>query len=253
MQGKMRTGSLALATLLLLVAPALALKPAETPEHVARGKTIYARSCVLCHGATGEGDGPAAFFIASYGAPRPQNLQTGNFKFRSTPYGSLPTDADLFRTMTRGVPGFMPSFRGLTEEERWQVIYYIKTFNPNFQTAEPERSEIDIGPEAPATRGHIAVGRKLYKETGCSACHGESGRGDGPQAPELKDYRGFHIPPADLTRPTSFKNGSDPEDIYRTIMTGLTGTPMILFAPTFAGREKEVWHLVHYILSLSEE
>ncbi|MFQ5902590.1 MAG: c-type cytochrome, partial [Candidatus Binatia bacterium] len=69
MMRKMRTISLALGSFFLLCVPALAHKPPETPEQVARGKAIYERSCILCHGADGEGDGPAAFFIASYGAP----------------------------------------------------------------------------------------------------------------------------------------------------------------------------------------
>jgi cytochrome c oxidase cbb3-type subunit 2 len=252
MREKIQAGILVLGLGLLIATPAPAGKPPETPAHIAKGKAIYERSCLLCHGAKGEGDGPAAFFIASYGAPRPQNLRMGNFKFRSTPYGILPTDADLFRTVTRGVPGFMPTFRGLTEEERWAVIYYVKSFNPKFQEADPQRAEIEIGTPSRPSRGHLALGRKLYHEAGCGNCHGEDGKGDGPSVPTLKDYRGFHIPPADLTRPSSFKNGSKPEDIYRTIMTGLTGTPMISFASVFAGREDKVWHLVHYILSLSE-
>ncbi len=236
-----------------LAASVAAVKPPTTREHVAKGKAIYERSCVLCHGRTGEGDGPAAFFIASYGAPRPQNFHTNNFKFRSTSFGTLPTDADLFRTLTRGVPGFMPPFRALTEEERWEVIYYIKSFNPGFQTEQTGRYEIKFAPPYLPFPGHLARGRKLYVEAGCGDCHGESGRGDGPSAPELKDYRDLPIPVTDLTNPRAFKNGSKQEDIYRAIMTGFTGTPMPSYEEAFEGMKDDVWHLVHYILSLSSE
>jgi cytochrome c oxidase cbb3-type subunit 2 len=253
MNEKMQVASLALASFLLLAVPAWAVKPPETPEQIAKGNAIYERSCILCHGAAGEGDGPAAFFIASYGAPRPQNFHTDYFKFRSTPSGMLPTDDDLFRTLTRGIAGFMPSFAGLTEQQRWQAIYYIKSFNPKFQTTEPERFEIEIGHPHLPTRGHLALGRRLYREAGCIECHGESGRGDGEKADTLEDYRGLSIPATDLTNPTAFKNGSNQEDIYRTIMTGLNGTPMPSFADAFEGMEDDVWHLVHYILSLSNK
>ncbi len=250
MKKNVLTGSLTLAAFLLLAVTAWAIKPPETPEQVARGKVIYERSCILCHGADGEGDGPAAFFIASYGAPRPQNFNTDNFKLRSTPSGMLPTDDDLFRIVTRGVPGYMPTFVGLTEMQRWQVIYYVKSFNPKFKTAKPERFEIMIGEPKLPTRGHITVGRRLYVDAGCADCHGESGRGDGPSAPTLEDYRGLHIPVADLTNPTAFKAGNSEEDIYRSIMTGFNGTPMPSYADAFEGMEDDVWHLVHYIKSL---
>lgn len=245
--------SLLFLTLTFWAIPALAGNSPEAPADIARGREIFNRSCIFCHGAEGEGDGPAAFFIASYGAPRPQNFHTENFKFRSTPSGMLPTDHDLFRILTRGIPGFMPSFVGLTEKERWQVIYYVKSFNPKFQTAQPERFEIEIGEPLPPTRGHIALGRRLYQEAGCAECHGEGGRGDGEKADTLEDYRGFSIRPTDLTNLTAFKNGNSQEDIYRSIMTGLNGTPMPAYDDAFKGREGDVWHLVHYILSLSEE
>ncbi|MFQ5657861.1 MAG: c-type cytochrome, partial [Candidatus Methylomirabilales bacterium] len=87
-------------------------------------------------------------------------------------------------------------------------------------------------------------------DAGCPDCHGDSGRGDGPSAPTLEDYRGLHIPTTDLTNPTAFKNGNSQEDIYRSIMTGLNGTPMPSYDDAFKGKEDDVWHLVHYIMSL---
>src|SRR5437899_2150357 len=79
---------------------------------------VYNHACAWCHGKAGRGDGPAAFSINKYLSPRPRDLTRGRFELRSTPSGELPTDEDLLRTLERGIPGYMPSFRGLTAGER---------------------------------------------------------------------------------------------------------------------------------------
>ena len=55
-----------------------------------------------------------------------------------------------------------------------------------------------IGPELPS-------GAALFSEN-CAACHGASGRGDGPAAD------GMNPPPADLTRISARNNGVFPRD-----------------------------------------
>ena len=71
----------------------------RTTEQEARGKAVYERRCVGCHGPNGDGNGPMATFLD----PRPRDFRLGAFKFRTTPSGSLPTDGDLYRTLTRGL------------------------------------------------------------------------------------------------------------------------------------------------------
>jgi mono/diheme cytochrome c family protein len=237
----------------LLDGSAYAFKPEETGLTKARGKQIYEQSCLFCHGAEGKGDGPAAFYNAAYTAPRPTDFTIGSFKFRSTPSGELPTDQDLFRTVTRGVPGYMPSFRSLTEQERWSVIAYIKSFYPQFQQEQPK--PIPIGfPPFPSSQESIDRGLKAYFASGCQGCHGDDADGEGElsRAKELVDQRGLPIKPGDLTSRASLKNGSTPQDIYRAILTGLDGTPHPSFMDYYANKEDEVWHLVNYLLSLSE-
>ena len=46
--------------LLLLAAPALGALPTKRPSDIERGKELYNRHCVACHGESGAGDGPAA-------------------------------------------------------------------------------------------------------------------------------------------------------------------------------------------------
>lgn len=233
-------------------AEALKLK-AETGQGNRKGKQIYEQSCLFCHGESGKGDGAAAFFNAAYTAPRPTDFTAGSFKFRSTASGELPTDQDLFRTVTRGIPGYMPSFRSLTEQERWSVIAYIKTFYAGFQKERPEAIPLTLAP-VPSTPDSIERGRQTYFASGCQGCHGDDADGDGDlsRAKELVDQRGLPIKPGDLTSRSSLKNGSAPQDLYRSIMTGLNGTPHPSFMDQYVNKEEEIWHLVNYLLSLSE-
>ena len=93
-------------------------------------------------------------------------------------------------------------------------------------------------------------GRQTYFASGCQGCHGDEADGEGQlsRANELIDSRGLPINPGDLTSRSSLKNGSKPEDLYRTIMTGLDGTPHPSFMDYYANKEAEVWHLVNYLL-----
>jgi mono/diheme cytochrome c family protein len=60
---------------------------------------LYESNCAVCHGIQGDGNGPAAGMFLT----RPRDFLAGIFKFRSTPSGSLPTDEDLFWTITHGL------------------------------------------------------------------------------------------------------------------------------------------------------
>ncbi len=53
-----------------------------------RGKPIYERFCVSCHGPQGDGHGYSAQWLD----PMPRDFTSGIFKCRSTPSGTLPTD-----------------------------------------------------------------------------------------------------------------------------------------------------------------
>ena len=106
-------------------------RPQMTDASLAQGAAIYLRRCSFCHGLLGDGNGPAADFLD----PRPRDFTLGTFKFRTTQSGELPRDEDLFRTVSRGLSGTaMQAFdsdlikNGLSENERWAVIDYIKSF-----------------------------------------------------------------------------------------------------------------------------
>ena len=213
-----------------------------------RGREVYEANCAICHGVRGDGDGRGA---NPFRRP-PQSFGTGRFKFRSTPSGSLPLDEDLARTTTQGVPwtSMIPQSH-LDEADRWAVVNYIKTFSPRFQSERP-RSPISI-PSAPKkTPELVARGRLMYLEAGCADCHGEGGKGDGPSSTELKDEWGNHIAPSDLnlTR-LPRKSGLAPVDLYRTIATGLDGTPMPSYADALT--PEEIWAIATYLYALPPE
>jgi cytochrome c oxidase cbb3-type subunit 2 len=212
-----------------------------TPEEL--GRLVFEQNCAVCHGAWGNGRGMAAHMLGT----QPRDLRSGIFKFRSTPTGSLPTDEDLFETISRGLRGTgMIAQNFLPEGERWAVVAYLKTFSERFQQEKPPMP-IRIPKPPPRTPELNAKGRELYQKAECFKCHGTKGRGDGPSATDLKDDWGYPIQTTDLTRP--LKRGSTPETIYQTMVTGLAGTPM----PSYEGAlsDEEFWALSYYVASLN--
>ncbi len=233
----------------LLAGPGSAqAKPPATEEMVQAGEKTYKRRCFFCHGEEGLGDGP----VADYLDPRPRDFSIGMYKLRTTVSGALPTDEDLFRTVTRGIPGTaMPSWGPyLTEMERWQVVYYIKTFFPEFDLPEldPYEQVVEVSQQIPPSPESVAKGREIFEREKCWECHGKEVRGDGIKIHKLKDAWDFPIRPADLTRKWRIKGGADPKDLYLRFTTGLDGTPMPSFINTLSPEER--WHLANFIASL---
>ena len=213
---------------------------------VERGKGVYQRFCISCHGERGDGRGISAEWLS----PKPRDFTRGTFKFRSTPTGSLPTTDDLMRTLRRGLHHTnMPSWEVIGDRNLRAVVEYIKTFSPRWKI-EPPAASLAIPPESADDAGSRARGKELYASMGCFNCHGVSGHGDGPAAAELKDDWGEKIQPFDFTGGAKLKSGDQPEDVYRTFMTGLNGSPM----PSYADNLKpdEAWALVHYVRALQQ-
>jgi cytochrome c oxidase cbb3-type subunit I/II len=216
----------------------------RSDDLMAVGRQVYGARCIGCHGVRGDGNGPAATFLF----PRPRDFTLGVFKFRTTPSGSLPTDGDLYRTVTRGVRWTaMPTWHELPDKDRLAVITYIKGFSSRWKEEKPEPPAI-IGDPPRATPELVARGKDLYQKAKCFQCHGDTGKGDGVSAPDLKDDFGFPIRPADFTR-GQFKGGSTVHDIYRTMTLGLDGAPMPSFADSMS--EEERWAISYFVLSLS--
>src|SRR4051794_34596577 len=141
----------------------------------APGREVYERNCLLCHGTYGDGKGE----LSAQLAPKPRSFVQGLFKYRSTPWGKLPTDADLKRTIRGGLDGTaMGSFTALSEDEITAVAEYIKSFSHRWLHPENYGAPIEI-PAQPAwlkddaaLSGHAGRGKIVY-QAACAACHGE--------------------------------------------------------------------------------
>ena len=220
------------------------LESAEGPGR--SGAALYKEYCSVCHGDVGGGDG----FAAKYLDPRPRDFRSGVYKIRSTP--SLPTDEDITRTITKGIPGtLMPAFefeKDLKEVEIKTLVAYVKSFSDAFDSETPEPISFPKPPSK--TEELLAMGEKLYVDAGCGACHGSSGKGDGPSAKTLQDTWGYSISPYDFTIPGRMKGGSTVGDIYRALYVGIGGTPMPAYGETYT--EEQNWGLAYYALSLSD-
>lgn len=221
-------------------------------EQIPLGLEVYQRRCAGCHGENGDGNGPAARFLD----PKPRDFTTGIFKFRSTQGGpnSLPSDQDLFITITHGLWGTaMPAWYNIPPDERLAVIQYIKTFSDRWQE-EQVNEPIVVSREPAIDRAGLERGKRTYEQI-CARCHGEHGKGDGPLANTLTNTWGDPVRPANFTLPAGVpggvKLGHNSRHIFETVMTGVGGTPMPAFSQTFSA--DETWDIVHYVQSFRIE
>jgi len=248
-------------------------------DRLESGRRVYEQNCSGCHGDSGDGAGPAARFLW----PRPRIFRRGVFKFTSTESGGKPLRGDLYQVVTNGLAGAsMPGFPLLPEEFRWDVVEYVRYLSMRgefehsmLDSAYDEEEEPDaeewaeiiyerwdpdalraVYPNVPETArdaDSVERGRELFLDTeltACSACHGDTGRGDGPTSDSYEDDWGYGIRPRDFTAGV-FRAGNRPEDLWRSIATGINGTPMGSFQGNLTG--EQIWDVVHYVQHLASD
>ena len=224
----------------------------SSPNLIARGKRTFEKECVACHGPEGNGEGEAAYLLY----PRPRDFTVGQFRIIST-WDGVPTDEDLFRTISRGMPGSaMPSWAHLPEETRWGLVHYVKAFSKRplrvNANHEPDKfgsggaGIIAVPREPPYDEAARARAQELYVQ-GCAPCHGATARGDGAQ--QQTDSKGYPTRPRDLTLGV-FKGSPEPELVYRRIVGGLPGSPM---PQNGYSQGNDAWHLTHFVRALSTD
>jgi mono/diheme cytochrome c family protein len=88
---------------------------APTQNSIAAGQKIYSKTCVLCHGKSGDADGPAVIEL---------NIHPARL---SNPQLDTESDGALFWKITTGKKP-MPAFgKRLSETDRWNLVNYIRT------------------------------------------------------------------------------------------------------------------------------
>jgi mono/diheme cytochrome c family protein len=218
-------------------------RPPEDEGTIERGKAVYEKHCSLCHGDNGDGRSIRSVDMQV----KPRDLSSGNYRYRSTPAGSLPTDEDIYLTISRGIrgTGMLPWF-GLSSEDKWAVTYFIKTFSERF--ASESTSPIAV-PELPdAVTGLVDRGKTLFERENCWECHGRQGRGDGPLSDALKDDRGITVKLRSFAS-EPLKRGSEIRDIYISITAGFDGTPMASYGDAIP--DEDILALSAYVNSIA--
>ncbi|HSA59131.1 MAG TPA: cytochrome c [bacterium] len=104
-----------------------------TPENLARGKALFTRFCLVCHGAEGKGDGP---LIPKF--PNPPSFTSK--AVREYPEGRL------YHVISRGAGLMMASYASqIAPEDRWKIVQYVRTLqNP---VTQPETKPAETQPE----------------------------------------------------------------------------------------------------------
>ncbi len=180
------------------------------PPNPESGRATFAEKCAPCHGDTGMGDGPRAAQL-----PNPVAA------IGSTELARQSTPARWYTQVTQGnLEKFMPPFASLSERQRWDVVAYAFSL-----TAPPALLE---------------RGKALY-QANCTRCHGESGKGDGPDAASAPK------PPVDLTD-QAFMAQKSAEDFYQAISNGVPPS-MPAFVTNLSDDER--WTLAAYLRSLT--
>jgi cytochrome c oxidase cbb3-type subunit 3 len=118
---------------------------------VREGTSLFRGNCSPCHGLDGRGGG------------RGPDLTSGRWTHGST-------DAEIFRTITQGVPGTEMPANAFEDSEVRAIIAYLRTL-------QPATHEV--------VAGDPVKGRRIFDvSSGCAHCHMVNGRG-GRLGPDL--------------------------------------------------------------------
>ena len=90
---------------------------AANESSLAAGHKIYSKTCAMCHGKTGDADGPAVIEL---------NIHPAKL---SDPQLSTESDGSLFWKVTTGKKP-MPTYgKRMSETDRWNVVNYVRTLS----------------------------------------------------------------------------------------------------------------------------
>lgn len=172
---------------------------AETAD-IARGKALYAKACVSCHGDRAQGkrelNSPALH------TQEPWYLLSQLQKFKSGLRGANPKDlaGAIMSPVARSLPD---------EQSMIDLAAYI--------------SAIDGPPPVNEVKGDPAAGAVTYKKL-CATCHGDGGRGKPDvKSPALVGQNDWYVA-AQLVKFRQGLRGADPKDVQGAQMRAMSMT-----------------------------
>lgn len=210
-------------------------------ESILKGKKIFFKYCIGCHGKRADGRGQQALNLL----PRPQNL-------RNTPFIDYLSDERIYTSISGGVRGTsMPPFEMMMDsKDRWHTINYIRSItNKNSKNIKNSIKKDTINPDIknPLTPlpTVLSKGKQMYQKY-CMSCHGINMDGKGETAKNL-------IPrPRNLVVISSwgakpFINYLSDFRLFDSIANGVAGTSM---SPWNSVLDKvTIWSIITYLRS----
>lgn len=195
----------------LLLSPSPAANLPFVPPDPTSGAAIYREKCSPCHGDSGKGDGAQAGNLATV----PPAIGTAEVSRLARP-------VDWFSIINTGhLAKFMPSTSNtLSDRQRWDVVAYVLNLS--------------------VTLNELSNGMDVYRQD-CQACHGEKGRGDGPQAASLA------VKPPDWSDPALLAQVSL-QDLFNATQQGDPQNGMPGFSSQLT--EDQMWSAVSYMRTL---
>jgi mono/diheme cytochrome c family protein len=194
-----------------------------TLDALERGKQIFTRECLVCHGDSGRGDGPYRAGLQ----PSPPDF--GDTSLYGTLEKPLYSDADYYWRISEGLPwSAMPVWKSqYSEGDRWSLVHYIRAVFTQTE-APPELlpdgedftfPDIFKTQKIPDTASY-ARGQRIYL-VNCAQCHGLAGDGRGWNGQYLNPT------PADLQEDAGVPFEADDEGKALARVTfGIKGTAM---------------------------
>ena len=147
--------------------------PFDTPQDLEQGGRLFQTHCSYCHGSHGEGG-------------RGADLTAGQYR-----YGG--SDAELFATVRRGIPGTEMGPVRASDDEIWRMVGFVKKIG-----------SAGLEEKAP---GDPAAGKLVYQSKGgCAACHKIDKRGGnfGPDLTDVGRRRGIAFLRESLEKPEAY-------------------------------------------------
>ncbi|MBI1864786.1 MAG: cytochrome c [Nitrospirae bacterium] len=112
----------------------------DTPEGQAKAKELYAKSCAVCHGEGGKGDGPAA-----------AGLPVKPADFTDAEHQKIYTEGTMYWIVTNGwkesgMPGFAKT---IPRDDRWRLVRHVLGFSAGAPPAETAKPGAEKGGTSP--------------------------------------------------------------------------------------------------------